>query len=130
MKVTGEFEVSLSTTDFSLEGKNGISFGRMVLDKKFHGELEATSKGEMLSAMTPVKGSAGYVAMEHVEGTLSGKEGSFVLLHFGTIEKGKDKLILEVVPDSGAGGLAGLSGKMEIRIKDGKHFYEFEYELA
>ena len=130
MKITGEFEVSLSPIDFSLEGKNGINFGRMLLDKKFHGELEATSKGEMLSAMTPVKGSAGYVAMEHVEGTLKGKEGSFVLQHFGTMDKGKNNLILEVVPDSGTGRLTGLSGKMAIIIKDGKHFYEIEYEFV
>jgi hypothetical protein len=111
-------------------GKDGVNFGRMSIDKTFHGELEATSKGEMLSAMTAVKGSAGYVAIEHVIGILSGKEGSFVLQHFGIMDKGQGRLMLEVVPDSGAGELSGLLGAMEINIEDGQHFYEFDYELA
>ena len=84
----------------------------------------------MLSAMTLVKGSAGYVAIEQVSGTLSGKKGSFVLQHFGTMRKGKDHLILEVVPDSGTDQLSGLAGRMLITIEDGQHFYEFEYELT
>ena len=116
--------------EFYAQGKSGINLARMSIDKNFHGELEATSKGEMLSAMTPVPGSAGYVAVEQVEGALSGKQGSFVLQHFGTMDKGKDRLILEVVPDSGTGDLSGLAGTMAINIKEGQHFYEFEYELA
>ncbi|HBX67430.1 MAG TPA: DUF3224 domain-containing protein, partial [Balneolaceae bacterium] len=83
------------------EGKGGITLNRMSIDKTFHGDLDATSKGEMLSAMTPVKGSAGYVAMEQVTGKLSGKRGGFVLQHFGIMDKGNDRLVLEVVPDSG-----------------------------
>lgn len=79
--------------------------------------------------MTPVKGSAGYVAIEQVSGKLSGKRGSFVLQHFGTMDKGADRLILEVVPDSGTDDLEGLSGHMKIIIEEGKHFYEFEYQL-
>jgi|TARA_R100000963_G_C4644103_1_gene107894 hypothetical protein len=129
MKVTGKFEVKLNPIDGYAEGKGGITLNRMSIDKTFHGDLDATSKGEMLSAMTPVKGSAGYVAMEQVTGKLSGKRGGFVLQHFGIMDKGNDRLVLEVVPDSGTDELEGLTGKMSINIKDGKHFYEFEYEL-
>lgn len=129
MKISGEFEVKLNPLDGYAEGNDGIKLSRMSIDKTFHGELDATSKGEMLSAMTPVKDSAGYVAMELVRGTLKGKKGSFVLQHFGTMERGKDRLIMEVVPDSGTGELEGLSGKMAIIIKDEKHFYEFNYQL-
>lgn len=129
MKIAGEFQVKLQPMDFYAKGAEGINFGRLSIDKTFSGALEATSKGEMLSAMTPTKGSAGYVALEQVIGSLSGKKGSFVLQHFGTMNKGKDRLILEVVPDSGAGDLTGLSGKMLITVENGKHLYEFEYEL-
>lgn len=129
MKITGEFEVKLNPIDSYAEGANGISLNRMSIDKAFFGELNANSKGEMLSAMTPVKGSAGYVAIEQVSGELAGKAGSFVLQHYGIMNKGDQDLILEVVPDSGTGELEGLSGKMKINIEDGKHFYKFEYEL-
>ncbi|MEX2477927.1 MAG: DUF3224 domain-containing protein [Gracilimonas sp.] len=130
MKISGEFEVKLNPIEGYAKGEKGIKLNRMSLDKTFFGDLDATSKGEMLSAMTPVKGSAGYVAIEQVVGELSGKKGSFVLQHYGTMDKGKDRLILEVVPDSGTGELVGLSGKMGINIEDGKHFYEFEYQLS
>ena len=130
MNITGKFDVTLNPLEFYAKGENGVNFGRMSIDKSFHGELEATSKGEMLSAMTSTKGSAGYVAIEQVIGSLSGKKGSFVLQHFGTMNKGKDRLILEVVPDSGSGELVGLAGTMSITIEDGQHFYELEYKLA
>lgn len=130
MKIKGKFDVSLNPLDCYAKGENGVNFGRMSIDKSFYGELDATSKGEMLSAITPTKGSAGYVAIEQVIGSLSGKKGSFVLQHFGTMNKGKDRLVLEVVPDSGSGELVGLAGTMSISIDNGKHFYEFEYELA
>ncbi|MDR9419605.1 DUF3224 domain-containing protein [Gracilimonas sp.] len=130
MKVSGEFAVKLDPIDGYVEGENGVKLNRMSIDKTFHGELDAISKGEMLSAMTPVKGSAGYVAIEQVSGKLSGKKGSFVLQHYGIMDKGEDRLILEVVPDSGTGELEGLSGKMDITIEEGKHFYEFEYQLS
>jgi len=130
MKVSGNFEVKLSPLDFYAQGLDGVNLGRMSIDKQFKGALEATSKGEMLSAMTTVKGSAGYVAIEQVSGALSGKNGSFVLQHFGTMSQGSDRLVLEVVPDSGSGELSSLAGKMAIKIKGGKHWYEFEYELA
>ena len=130
MKIFGEFTVKLQPIDSYAAGVDGIKLGRMSIDKTFLGALEASSKGEMLSALTGVKGSAGYIALEQVVGSLSNKKGSFVLQHFGTMNRGRDFLILEVVPDSATGELSGLSGKMSIKIENGKHFYEFEYELA
>jgi len=130
MKITGSFEVKLNPIDGYAKGKHGVQLNRMSLDKTFHGELEANSKGEMLSAMTPIEKSAGYVAIEQVEGSLLGKSGSFVLQHFGTMKKGSERLILEVVPDSGTGELEGLTGSMSINIEGGKQEYVFEYELT
>lgn len=128
-KITGQFEVDLAPLDNYAQGQHGINLARMSIDKKFHGELEAVSQGEMLSARTAVQGSAGYVAIEQVAGTLSGKKGSFVLQHFGVMDRGKDRLILEVIPDSGTDELSGLIGIMSIIIEDGKHYYEFEFEI-
>ncbi len=130
MKISGKFEVNLQPIDAYAKGSAGINLGRMSIDKTFGGELSASSKGEMLSALTPVKGSAGYVAIEQVTGALSGKNGSFVLQHFGTMHQDRNILQIEVVPDSGTGALAGISGKMSIRIEDGQHYYDFEYEFA
>lgn len=109
---------------------NDATLGRMSIDKQFHGDLEATSEGEMLTAVTEVKGSAGYVAVERVSGTLHGRTGSFVLQHSGTMNRGVPELTVTVVPDSGTGQLVGLAGKMAIQITDGKHLYDFEYTLA
>ncbi len=106
------------------------ALSRMSIDKQFHGDLEATSKGEMLAAMTSVKGSAGYVAMERVSGSLHGRTGTFVLQHSGTMTRGTPQQSVTVVPDSGTDQLVGLTGKMTILIADGKHAYQFEYELA
>jgi hypothetical protein len=130
MKVSGRFDVKLTPLRFSYTGRDEVNLGRMSIDKTFHGVLEASSKGEMLSAMSSTQGSAGYVAIEQVIGTLSGKQGSFVLQHFGIMDKGKDRLILEVVPGTGSGELSGLVGEMTIQIEDGQHRYEFEYELG
>jgi hypothetical protein len=129
MKSTGKFDVTLDTLDSYAKGEDGVNLARMSIDKRFYGDLEATSKGEMLSAMTKTQGSAGYVAIEQVFGSLSGKNGSFVLQHFGTMNRGDDRLILEVVPDSASGNLSGLTGTMIISIKEGQHYYEFDYEL-
>lgn len=129
MKVRGKFDADLKPLEGYASGQHEIRLGRMSIDKQFFGNLEATSKGEMLSAMTQVKGSAGYVAIEQVVGVLDGKKGSFVLQHFGTMAGGKDRLILEVVPDSGTGQLKGLNGCMKIMIEDGQHEYEFEYQF-
>lgn len=102
---------------------------RMSIDKQISGKLAGTGKGEMLSAGTEVKGSAGYVAIEKVTGTLDGRQGSFILQHSGTMSRGVPQLSITVVPDSGTGELAGLIGKFQIAIKEGKHFYNFEYAL-
>jgi hypothetical protein len=104
--------------------------GRMLLDKQFHGDLEAAGKGQMLAFSSAVKGSAGYVAIEQVSGTLQGREGTFVLQHTGTMNRGEPRLAITVVPDSGTGGLAGLAGTMTIEVADGKHSYDFAYTLA
>jgi hypothetical protein len=101
----------------------------MSIDKQFLGDLEATSKGEMLSAGTAVNGSAGYVAIERVSGRLAGKSGSFVLQHTGTMNRGTPQLSVIVVPDSGTDQLVGLSGTMTLKTADGKHLYEFEYTI-
>src|SRR5690554_3417494 len=129
MKVNGLFEVKFEPKEFSLKGENEFHFDRFFLNKHFHGSLEANSTGEMLSVRTPTKGSAGYVAIENVKGMLQGKSGSFVLQHYEVMDRDKDRLILEVVPDSGTGELEGISGKMGIEIIDGQHHYEFNYDL-
>ena len=129
MKATGLFEVKLSPQSME-DAAGGVKLGRMSIDKQFHGDLEATSKGEMLSAMTGVKGSAGYVAIERVEGSLGGRKGAFVLQHTGTMARGAQQLSVTVVPDSASGELAGLEGRMNIIIEGGKHSYEFEYKFA
>jgi hypothetical protein len=107
----------------------GIALGRMSLDKQFHGDLEATSKGEMLTSSLESNGSAAYVAIERVIGTLNGRKGSFALMHQGTMNRESQKLTVMVVPDSGTGQLAGLSGTMTITIVDKKHLYDFAYTL-
>jgi Protein of unknown function (DUF3224) len=108
---------------------DGVSLGRMSLDKRFEGDLVAIGKGEMLTALTPVKGSAGYVAVERVTGALHGHSGSFVFQHTGTMNRGAQQLSITVVPDSGTGALAGISGTFKLDIVEGKHLYEFEYAL-
>ena len=129
MKITGTFDVNLKPLDTYAQGQHGVTLARTSIDKTFHGELDASSNGEMLSAVTAVPGSAGYVAMEQVAGRLAGRQGSFALQHFGTMSDGQNRLVLEVVPDSGAGGLEGLTGAMDIRIEGGQHYYDFEFEL-
>jgi hypothetical protein len=124
----GEFVVKL--LPLTVEGQQeGSKIGRMSIDKSITGGLVATTAGQMLSAMTDVKGSAGYVAIEKVDGTLSGKKGTFVLQHTGTMNKGTPSLSVTVVPDSGTGELVGLAGEFNIIIAGGKHSYEFKYTL-
>jgi hypothetical protein len=127
-RASGTFEVKLSPLTLH-DDTADASLGRLSLDKQFSGDLNALSKGEMLSAGGSVKGSAGYVAIERVTGSLEGRAGSFVLMHTGTMTRGAPGLIIAVVPDSGTQELAGLSGSMNINIVDKKHFYEFEYTL-
>jgi hypothetical protein len=129
MHALGTFEVTVKpeTTDDKAEG---VPVGRMSLEKQFHGDLEGTSKGEMLTAGTGGKGSGAYVAIERVSGTLQGRTGTFILQHRGIMTRGAAELTITVVPDSGTGQLAGLTGKMDIKISAGKHSYDFEYTLA
>lgn len=125
----GTFDVKLNPL-LQYNMSEDAKLGRMSIDKQFHGDLEASSQGEMLSAGTDVKGSAGYVAIERVSGSLHGRNGSFVLQHNATMTRGVPYLNIIVVPDSGVGELVGLSGMMRINIADGKHTYEFEYTIA
>ena len=130
MKAAGTFEVNLQPIEPYAQGKEGTSLNRMSIDKTFKGDLEAVSVGEMVGAMTSVKGSAGYVAIEQVTGTLAGKAGTFVLQHFATMGGGENRQFIEVIPDSGTGELTGLSGAMEIIVESGQHAYVFTYEQA
>lgn len=127
-KLTGTFEVKM-TPQPGPAPADGLMLQCLLLDKQYHGPLQATGEGQMLSAVTPVKGSAGYVAIERVTGTLDGKAGSFVLQHHGLMNRGTPSLSITVVPDSGIGALQGLSGRMDIRIEGGQHFYDFDYSL-
>ncbi len=126
-RATGTFDVKLAP--LPLASTADATLGRMSLDKVFRGDLEATGHGEMLTAGTAVQGSAGYVAIERVTGTLHGRAGSFVLHHLGTMTRGIGEMTITVVPDSGTGALVGLTGKLTIHIVDGKHSYDFDYAL-
>lgn len=120
----GTFEVKLAPQP----GYND-SVGRMSIDKEFAGDLAGTSIGEMLAVMSGVEGSAGYVALERVTGTLNGRRGSFALQHHGLMNRGAPSLTVTVVPDSGTDQLTGLAGSMKIIIEGKKHSYEFDYTL-
>jgi hypothetical protein len=127
---SGPFEVHL-TSEREGDPEKGVTLGRVSIDKQFSGDLEATSRGQMLTAMTQVEGSAGYVAIELVSGRLHGRSGTFVLQHSGTMARGAQRLSVTVVPDSGTDQLVGIAGKMAINIdEDGKHSYDFEYTLG
>jgi hypothetical protein len=126
-RATGTFEVKL-TPQPADDYADGAALGRMTIDKQFQGDLVATSKGQMLTGMSSVKGSAGYVAIERVSGTLDGRNGTFILQHSGTMTHGTTSLTVTVVPDSGTDQLAGLSGTMTINIAGGQHTYEFVHQ--
>ena len=126
MTARGTFEVRLSPQP---PDSGGGPFSRLFLDKEFQGDLTGTSKGHMLGAGTAVEGSAGYVALEQVTGTLNGRRGSFILQHLGHMSRGATTMTITVVPDSGTDELVGLAGRFTITITGGKHFYELEYTL-
>ena len=126
----GTFEVKLAPLDPPDAAGDGNQLGRMSIDKTIVGDLEATTRGQMLSAMSATRGSAGYVAIERVTGTLHGRGGSFVLQHSGTMDRGAPTLAIHVVPDSGTGELMGLSGTFELTIADGVHSYVLDYSLT
>lgn len=125
---SGKFKVSIKPEAESPK-QDGSTLGRLALDKQFSGELEAVGKGEMLTATTDTKGSAAYVAMERISGTLKGRKGSFVVHHNGVMSGGAQQLAIAIVPDSGSGELAGISGTMSIKVTGGEHFYELSYRL-
>lgn len=129
IRASGTFEVKLSPQEPDDKSESS-AVGRMLIDKQFRGDLEATSRGQMLAAGTAVEGSAGYVAIEQVSGTLHGRSGTFVLQHSGTMTRGAPQLTVAVVPDSGTDQLLGLAGRMEINIADGQHSYDFHYTLG
>jgi Protein of unknown function (DUF3224) len=126
--IEGLFEVTAQHQP-PYDARPGATLGRSTFEKRFHGALEAESHVEMLAAVSEVKGSAGYVALERVVGTVEGRAGSFVLQHSGTLDRGASSLLVKVVPDSGTGALAGLQGAMTIDVIDGQHHYGFDYQL-
>lgn len=124
-RALGSFDVKLTPQD----DKGAEGLGRMTIAKEIRGDFEGTSTGQMLTSMTKIKGSAVYVAIERMTGTLQGRKGSFDLHHVGIMNRGTQQLTINVVPDSGTGQLTGITGTMTIKIADGKHSYEFDYSL-
>lgn len=122
---SGTFDVKLSPHP----AVDGSGLGRLIIDKQFHGDLDATSAGEMLSALTGVEGSAAYVALEKVSGQLHGRRGSFILQHTGRMDRGAASLVVTIVPDSGSDELVGIVGEMAIIIDGDAHRYEMTYTL-
>jgi Protein of unknown function (DUF3224) len=123
---TGPFDVKVTPVDTKDRMK-----GIMTIEKKFHGDLDGESQGEMFTSETAVEGSAGYVARERITGSLLGKQGGFTVQHIGTMQRAGFQLRIEIIPDSGTGELTGITGTMKIVIApDGKHSYEVDYELA
>lgn len=127
-RAVGTFEVTL-TPQKPAEGAPADAPGRMAIDKRFSGDLIGSSVGEMLSTLSSIQGSAAYVAMERVTGTLGGCQGTFVLVHRGLMTRGTPELSVTVAPDSGTGALAGLTGTMQISVSPGRHDYVFDYAL-
>jgi hypothetical protein len=125
--IQGKFDVQLLPQPADELTSDAV--GRLLLDKRYHGELDATAVGQMLAIRSPVPGSAGYVAMERVSGMLAGRRGSFALQHRGVMTRGAPELLVTVVPDSGTGELEGLAGTLRIDIADGVHSYVFDYSL-
>lgn len=126
-QAAGTFEVNL--TPVAAPDGGPAFFGRMRIDKQFSGDLTGASEGLMLGVRTEIDGSAGYVAMEQVTASISGRNGTFVLQHDGLMNRGAPDLRIRIIPDSGTGDLEGITGSMRIEIDDGRHSYELEYEL-
>ena len=129
-RATGPFEVTMVPPQPPYDTVDEVALGRITINKVFQGDVEATSVVEMMTAMSGVKGSGAYVAIERVVGTLNGRKGTFVLQHSGTMAHGEQHLAVSIVPDSGTGELKGIDGKMVINIIDGKHSYVLDYRLA
>ena len=128
-RAAGSFEVKM-TPQPPYDTTDGVTLGRISVAKTFQGQLEGTSTLEMLTGMSPVKGSGAYVAIERFTGKLDGRSGSFVMAHNGTMTRGDAQLTVSIVPDTGTGEIEGIAGTLEIDIVDGKHFYTLDYTLA
>jgi hypothetical protein len=129
-RAAGTFDVKVTPQKPDTQIARAANLGRLTIDKRFHGDLEGISKGEMLATQTEVPGSASYVALERVTGKLNGRSGSFVLQHSATMTRGTPVSSISVVPDSGSAELKGLSGRMTITVAgDGGHSYDFEFRL-
>jgi Protein of unknown function (DUF3224) len=130
-RAAGSFDVKVVPQKPDTQVARAASLGRLTIDKRYHGDLEGISKGEMLATQTEVPGSAGYVAMERVTGALKGRQGSFVLQHSATMTRGTPHSSITVVPDSGTGELKGIAGTMTITVaSDGGHTYQFDYRIG
>ena len=130
-RAAGPFDVKVVPQKPDTQIARAANLGRLTIDKRFHGDLEGISKGEMLATQSETPGSAGYVALERVTGKLKGLTGSFVLQHSATMHRGTPVSSISVVPDSGTGELQGISGKMTITVAaDGAHAYEFDYKIG
>jgi Protein of unknown function (DUF3224) len=129
-RAAGSFDVKITPQKPDTQIARAANLSRLTIDKRFHGDLEGISKGEMLAAQTDLPGSAGYVALERVTGKLKGRAGGFVLQHSATMTRGTPVAFVTVVPDSGTGELRGLSGKMTVTVAaDGAHTYEFDFKI-
>ena len=128
-RATGTFEVQITPLSLAAAEPATTGMGRMRLEKQFHGDLEGAGSGEMLTGMGTAPGSAGYVAIERVRGTLHGRRGSFLLQHSGTMDRNTPSLTVHIIPDSGTEGLTGIRGALTIRITGPKHEYELAYTL-
>ena len=130
MRANGKFDISMTPKEPSLISYSRITTGHMVFEKVFSGDIRGTSKGQMLSAVSTTPGSAGYVALEVFDVEIAGRQGQFTCQHYGRKTDSDSELILQVVPDSGAGELSGITGTMTIEIDNGEHFYAFDYEIS
>lgn len=128
-RATGPFEVSLKPLPMDTDSESQL-LGRMSIEKQFRGDLEGSSKGQMLTGGTSIRNSAGYVAIERVTATLKGRKGSFALQHTGIMNRGVPSLVITIIPDSGTDQLEGLKGTMTINIEAGKHSYQLDYTLS
>ncbi|HEY1198800.1 MAG TPA: DUF3224 domain-containing protein [Thermoplasmata archaeon] len=128
-KAHGVFDVEMHP-DGEDDSAEGTTLGRMIVEKRFHGDLEGTGRGRMSTGKTSLQGSAGYVLIERVQGRLHGRTGTFLLQHWGILDRGVQDSRVEVIPDSGSGELAGLKGRLTGRIENGVHSYELDYSLA
>ncbi|TBR12432.1 MAG: DUF3224 domain-containing protein [Lysobacter sp.] len=126
--IHGRFDVK-RTPQGALDIGGDAKAMHLRFDKTFEGPLQATSVVHMMALGTVVEGSAGYVAIERLDGGVEGRTGRFAMMHFGVMDRGSPSLRLEVLPDSGEGDLTGLRGSMKIDITDGAHFYTLDYTL-